>query len=408
MRKKPRRQYGSGSVYRTGDGRFRASIEAGFTTSGGRRRIVVSGTTEAEVRSKLKDKQRQIAAEGVPTASARTTVKAWAEEWLEVTKTQLRPKPWATDASAVRRWIVPAIGHKRLEDLSPADMRAVAQAQRDAGRSTSTANRTHSTLTGMLRAAILEGHQVPRRVLDVKAPALAVNDRTAMDVSEVMSVLQAASFLPHGSRWAMAFLHGPRQGECLGLVEDCVDLDVGLVRFEWQLQSLPYNVARDRSSGFRVPDGYEVRQLVGAYHLVRPKSKSGFRVATLVPAMVEALADWLAIRPANPWGLVWPTATGRPMNAADDRDEWYQLQESVDVRHPSGRPYYVHEARHTTATQLLEAGVDPKQITTIMGHSSILTTQGYQHPSRRAALSAVESVAAALLPRTEVGGPTSP
>jgi site-specific recombinase XerD len=39
----------------------------------------------------------------------------------------------------------------------------------------------------------------------------------------------------------------------------------------------------------------------------------------------------------------------------------------------------VHEARHTTATFLLAAGVDPGVVTMIMGHSSIATTRGYQH-----------------------------
>src|SRR5207237_8861787 len=119
---------------------------------------------------KLRDKIRQLETEGAPTTSARATVRQWADQWLEATQTQLRPSPWATNASAVRRWIIPTIRHRRLADLTPADLRPLAAAQRKAGRSTSTAHRTHSTLTSMLRAAILEGHPVPPRILMVKAP----------------------------------------------------------------------------------------------------------------------------------------------------------------------------------------------------------------------------------------------
>ena len=394
MAERKRRQYATGSVYkRASDGKWVGTIEAGWTERGTRRRITVTGKSEPEVKAKLKERQRQIAREGVPQASHRTTVKAWAEEWLGMRQRTVRPKPWATDASAVRKWIVPTIGHKRLDALSPADIRAVANAQRAAGKSTTTAKRTHTTLTGMLRAAILEGHNVPERVLLVAAPEIAVNDRDAMTVPEALAILREASFLPHGSRWAMAFLHGMRQGECLGLTREAVDLERGLVTVEWQLQPLPYLDRRNKALGFRVPDGYEVRHLTGAYHLTRPKSKKGFRLIPLVPAMREALADWLAIAPANPWGLVWPTENGQPSNAKQDLEEWYALQGTAGVGHPAGRYYYVHEARHATATRLKEEGVDDHTITALLGHSSILTSRGYMHTSHAAALDALARVA---------------
>lgn len=403
-KKTARRQYGTGSVHKRSDGRWAGTLEAGFTEKGARRRITVYGKTEAEAKAKLKDKARQIAGEGVPTMSARTTVKAWSETWLGMTQRTLRPKPWATDKSAVRKWIVPTIGHKRLDQLSPGDVRAVADAQRAAGRSTSTAHRTHTTLTSMLRAAIVEGHQVPRRVLDVKPPALAVNDRTAMSMPEALAVLQVASFLPHGSRWAAAFFLGLRQAECLGLTWECVDLDSGLLRVEWQLQALPYLDPKEKARGFRVPDGYEVKHLVDAYHLVRPKTRKGFRVIPLVPALREALTDWRAVSPENSYDLVWPTAAGRPANEKHDRDEWYGLQGTACVGHAAGRFYYPHEARHTTATQLLEAGVDETTIMQIVGHSSIITSRGYMHASTAGALDALGKVAGRLQGEA---GPTS-
>lgn len=393
-RERKRRQYDTGSVYhRASDDKWVGTIEAGWTERGTRRRITVTGKSESEVKTKLKEKKRQIAKDGVPAASHRTTVKAWAEEWLEVRQRTVRPKPWATDASAVKKWIVPTIGHRRLDALTPADIRAVANAQRAADKSTTTAKRTHTTLTGMLRAAILEGHNVPERVLLVAAPEIAVNDRDAMTIPEALAILREASFLPHGSRWAMAFLHGMRQAECLGLTRDSVDLERGLLRVEWQLQPLPYVDRRHKALGFRIPDGYEARHLTGAYHLTRPKSRKGFRVIPLVPAMREALAEWLTLAPDNPWGLVWPTNDGLPADGKQDREEWYALQCTAGVGHPAGRYYYTHEARHATATRLKEEGVDDHTITALLGHSSILTSRGYMHTSTTAALEALGRVA---------------
>lgn len=393
-RAKTRRQYGTGSVYRRGDGRFVGVVEAGYTERGTRRRITVTGKSEADVKTRLKERARQVKAEGVPAeVSNRTTVKGWSDTWLAMTQRTLRPKPWATDKSAIGKWVVPTIGHRRLDQLTPADIRAVSEAQRAKGRSTSTAHRTHVTLLSMLRAAQQEGHEVPERVLGVKAPALAVHDRTAMTIPESLAMLHVASFLPHGSVWAFAFLHGLRQGELLGLTWPAVNLETGLVTIEWQLQPLPYVDVKDKALGFRIPDGYEVRHLTGCYHLVRPKTKKGFRVFPLLPAMAEALQDWREVAPENEWGLVWPAADGRPADDKDHRTEWYAMQGTANIGHPAGRYYYPHEARHTTATGLLEDGADPHQITALMGHSSILTTRGYQHPSQRAALEMLEAAA---------------
>lgn len=243
-----RREYGSGSVYfRKSDARWVGTIEAGYTRTGARRRITVTGKTEAEAKRKLRDKRAKIEREGLTDAGSRTTVKAWAATWLADRATKDRPKTHTTDRGAVEAWIVPTIGHKRLEQLTPADVRAVSTALRQAGKSTSTMKRYHGVLIRMLKAAVLEGVNVPPRCLAVEPPAAATNDRTALTVPESLAVLEVASHLPNGSRWAVAFLDGLRQGEALGLTWPEVDLDAEQATISWQMQALPYLDKRDLS-----------------------------------------------------------------------------------------------------------------------------------------------------------------
>jgi integrase len=393
-REKKRRQYGTGSVYqRKSDGRWLGVIDAGFTRTGARRRITVTARTEADAKAKLKAKSRALN-RGEDAASNRTTVKAWAATWLAMTERTARPKTHTTDKGAVAAWIVPTIGHKRLDQLTPADVRAVDTAITRAGNSTTTALRYRGVLVRMLKAAIDEGHAVPSGVLSVRAPAKAVHDRKSLALSEALAVLAVASPLPDGSRWVAALLQGMRQGECLGLTWDEVGTD--RLAVSWQLQALPYRDKRDRRAGFVIPDGYEARHLSGSLHLVRPKTKAGWRVIPLIPVMADALAAWREAGPASPHGLVWPRPDGSPRTPDEDRDEWRGLQVSAGVRHPSGRPYHLHEARNTTATLLLEMGVPESVRIAILGHTNIATTRGYETVDLAMARDALNKVAGRL------------
>ncbi len=397
-RKTGRREYGSGSVYRRSDGIWVGTLEAGTTTSGKRRRITVSAKDETTCRQRLRDKKHALAVSGDTDVSPRATVKSWADEWLELESRRLRPNAFNATRSAVTRWIVPTIGHRRFDQLTPADVRAVINAQREAGRTGGTQLRTHSTLMSLLKAALLEGYPVTDRLLAVRAPAVGNNDRTSMHLEEAVAVLGLASEIPQASRWVSALLNGVRQGEALGLTwNEGIDFRRDRLVLGWQLQPLPYNVARDRSSGFRVPDGYESCQLHGRLHLVRPKSKAGWRVIPMVPWFRDSLEVWRDVAPDSPHGLVWPLVDGRPCPSSIDDSEWYALQAGADVHHPSGRFYTIHETRHTTATLLHELGVDPAIIAAILGQTKLVESYVHVQRSLRVA-AALQAVAEQLQP----------
>lgn len=395
-----RRGYRTGSVYqRKSDGRWMGTAEAGYTASGARRRVTVSGKTRAEVVRKLRDKRLEIDREGHRNVKRTVTVAKWSQAWLEMIQPQIRPSAYEADKAAVR-WIVAAIGSVKLSDLTPDDVRAVARKLRAEKRSTSTALRYHGALIRMLKAASRDGYAIPPNVLLADKPTKAINDRQAIPLPHSLNLLEQVADQPDGSRWAIAFLQGLRQAEALGLTWEQVNLDSGTLTISWQLKSLRYVDRLDPSAGFVMPDGYEARHLVGATHLVRPKSAAGWRVIPLVPWAVNALRTWREVSPENPHGLVWPGRTVKgvtwPRNAAADRDEWHRIQAAAGVAHPNGRPYTVHEVRHATATILMELGVPESVRIAIMGHSSIAVTRGYEHVDVSQARIALERAAERL------------
>jgi len=390
------RPKGTGSVYEDkARGRWIGTYEDGWTPRGTRRRRRVYGKTEAAAKRALAAALREVRSDD-DAAAGRPTVKRWADTWLDATAHDLRPTTWATNRSAVTRWIVPTIGHKRLDRLTPADVRAVTRAILDAGRSTATARRAQAVLEKMLRDAIREGHAVPDRALMVVGPEASENDRDAIPLDDAAALLLAAKGTPDESRWICAFAQGMRQAECLGLTWDALDFEAGEIDVSWQLKALPYKVPRDRSSGFRVPDGFTARQVRGALHLVRPKTAKGRRVIPMVEGVAKALLGWRQDAPESPAGLVWPRPDGNPRTDADDRDAWYALQDAAKVRHASGRYYSVHECRHSTAMLLRAAGHPDETITAILGHASILSTRAYLHSTATGRREAMAGVAQRL------------
>jgi len=394
------RPKGSGSVYWNEDRqRFVGTLEAGWTARGTRRRLTVTGRTEREARQKLKEKERTVLLAGTPAEGSRAgvTVKAWAGEWLDIQERRMRPSAFASTRSQITRWAIPTIGHKRLDRLSPGDVRAVTRAILDAGRVVSTANRAHSELQRMLADAAADGRLVPSTVLNVVGPGKGRSDRDALTLADAAAVLVTAQNSPDTARWVLALLQAMRPAEVLGLTWSRVDLDKGTVLVDWQLKALPYRILRNRDSGFRVPAGYEARRLHDAIHLVRPKTNSGWRQMPLTPWAIKAIAEWQAVAPTSPHDLVFPRADGRGREDHADRAAWVTLQDRAQIAHVDGtygRHYDLYECRHTTATLLREGGVDDETIIAIMGHASILSTRAYLHTDQakmRAALGGVEA-----------------
>lgn len=407
-----RRSYGEGSVHRRSrDGKWVGTLEAGVTDKGKRRRVTVTGRSEAEVTRKLTRRRTEIEkAEGTATApdATRKTVHAFGQEWIARRPDEVRPKTFESSRSALRLYIDPTVGRKRLIDLSVRDLRAVDHAVRTAGRGEPTVAKTRSVFIKMLRDALGDGYAVPSTIFDAPTGRQHATGnrpvRGALPTAHAIAVLGAAAQLPHGCRWLVGFYQGMRQGEVLGMTWDSVDLDAGTIRLEWQLQPLTYLDSKDKGRGFRVPRGFDARQLEGRFHLVRPKTAAGFREPPMTETVRQALLAWREAWPENRHGLLFARPNGWPVDKADDADEFRALQAAAGVKKgvdDAGEPVYFtgHEMRNTCATLLAEAGVDPVTIAGILGHSSFATSQLYIEARKQHMRAALANVEAAYIPK---------
>lgn len=383
---------------------WRGVADLGIGPDGKRVQPTVHAKTQREAKKKLDDLMTEIRDTGAP-ADKQTTVAQWAPRWLEeIAKPNVDPKTYRNYRTAVTRRIVPLLGRKKMHAVTPADVRALRSfVIDDQGLSPTTAREAHITLNLILTAAVTDRLIRRNPAEGVKAPKAAASTRGAIPTDQALSILRAAALMPDaaGARWWFKLLGGQRQGEILGATLEDLDLDLGYYRVSWKLEALSREHGCDVVEGapscgkgkgaycpdarWELPDGFEKRQLSGAWHLTRPKSKTG-RVVPLIPQLVEAIRRHLkatADQP-NPHGLIWHMPDGAPIRPVDDGQQWRDLLQSAGLitaeqNKPKGTELTGHIARHTAVTVLASLGVDHQIIGEIVGHSSTKVTEMYRH-----------------------------
>lgn len=428
-----KRGHGDGGLYKIrGGALYRGVVDLGFDADGKRVQKYVHARTQRECKDKLDALKAEIAEHGAPL-DKQVTVAAWATTWLEtVKKPNVDPKTFAGYASVCRKWIVPTLGRKKVSALKPSDVRALRQAMTAAELSVSMLRQGHIVLSMMLGDAKAEGLCRSNVAEDVKKPGAtkgkSVVKRGAFTTAEAIAILKAAAELGDsaGSRWWFKLLSGQRQGEILGATIADLDLEQGLYTVSWKLEDLrrehgcgeePCGKARGAycpQARWIVPDDFEKTHLTGAWHLTRPKSRTG-RVVPLIPQLVEVMRRHLQATAhlPNPHGLIWRNEDGSPILPRDDNQEWRDLLLAASIitaneAVPSGTEKTGHWARHTTVTILASLGVDMQLIGEIVGHSSTEVTEIYRHAEaaeKRAAMGLVgDAWAGGFEPKKEIGG----
>lgn len=412
-----KRGHGEGGLYELkGRGLWRGVIYVGYHPDGRRKQKSVTAKTKTAARAKLDALKSEIAEYGAPLDKA-VTVEQWADHWLRtVCEPNMKPSTLAGYESAVNKWILPKLRRKKVAMLKPSDVREVTHAVIEAGRSLASAQKVYAVLSSMLESARLDGVCARNVTTNVTPPGTSDQvDRGAFPTEMALRILQVALRRPDGVRWWFAILTGMRQGERLGATIDSIDVDNHEFTVQWSLSEVRFQHGCEEPCGkkragacpqrsLRVAPKLVYKPLDGRLCLVRPKSGKP-RTFPLIKALEIMLTQYLESNTApNPHNLIWRNSDGSPITAEQDQAEWRSVLLEAGVitpeqaLPPKERPEgtedtpTTHFARHTTATVLMELGVDAKVIGEIVGHVATRTTRGYQHVSSTAARHALEAI----------------
>jgi len=331
---------------RKSDGLWVGTVDLGW--AGGKRvRKSVSAKTRKAASAKFVKLKRDLEKSGGVTSSS--TVEAWLNHWLDTIAVERnRPRTIQGYRGYLNVWLIPHLGQYRLDRLSEDHVRAMYRAMKDAGKSDATRRQAHAILRRALVVAMREGRISRNPAANVDPPPVGVNHRRPLTLDQARKVLASLDGDPLAARWVAALLLGMRQGECLGLHWDDVDMDAGTIHVEPELL---------RITG---------KGLV----LGPPKSKRSIRTIPMLGPMRYALEQTEHRGPFVFYGI-----------AKDPRQDWQAWKDLLvragvcDPRMPLGAMPELAAGRTTTGTLLRDAGVATTVIRDILGHAQVTVTE---------------------------------
>jgi integrase len=356
------------------DNAYDADPETGASK---RRRVWYSVKgTKRDAEQKLAELLRQ-ANRNELVEPSKLTLGQWLDTWLDtaIKPPNKRLRSYETYRSVITRHLKPTLGHIRLQQLQPTDLKGY---YNQSSLAPATLEQHHIILHSALKAALMQG-LITRNVATPVIGKPRRKDGHDEVLEHCWTAEEAQQFLAVGhtvSPQMEAFYHlaldtGARKAELCGLLWQDVDLGAGRIQI--------------------------VRQLVkpGAPPQFGPPKNSKSRTITLTPKTTELLrrhkGQQAEIKMANrniyqDFGLVFAKdwwnlrrhgdTLGHPLQSnAIGQGEFKRLIAEAGIR-----PIKFHGLRHTCATLLLQAGVPVHVVQERLGHKRIEVTLGvYAH-----------------------------
>ncbi|MGW9451441.1 tyrosine-type recombinase/integrase [Streptomyces sp. NPDC055632] len=403
-KRKKARANGEGTIYRRKDGRWEA---AGYVLAadGTHKRVRVYGSTRREAADKLTEKIAD-SNRGLPVATADSTVGDYLTYWLgSVAVHRLRENTHTRYATCIRLHLIPNLGTKKIARLTTKDVRTFLDRLRttcqcctqglDAEQqaccaisdccqkqlSPSTVTYVHSVLKSALEHAVRED-ELPRNVArNVKTSAPRPKRFRPLTAAEARRFLDAARTDRLHALYELALRTGLRKGELLGLHGEDLDLTTGTASIRRSLQrtstgGLTHLPTKTRASERRIALATECIHSIREHKEQQDKERETARSA------------W------RDSGLVFTTPTGGPLDPASLTRRFRSFLDRAGLRR-----IRFHDLRHSTATLLLEQGVDLVVIKELLGHAHIGVTAGvYAHVRLSLQRQAIGTLGDALSP----------
>lgn len=389
MANKRQRANGEGSIMKRmvngkQDG-WRASLTIGRNDNGSLKRKDFYGKTKKEVQTKMDDYKKQMSL-GL-LMNDKITVDQWFFTWLFDFKSKdLAPSTFECYEGVYRLYIKDSdIGDIKLIDLRTAHLQRYYTKLLDIDKlDASNVKRINKTLKTCLKEAIKQGYLQKNWCDDVNLPKVKKEDNIkALSKDEQLRLLEALKGIDLELLITFALGTGLRLGEVLGLKWSDIDFKEHTLSVQRSVRRV-VEIQRDGSRNRVLKE-------------VPPKTENSFRTVPIPDSILSKLKSYkreqneliLAIgEDYQNNNYVFCNNDGTIMDPKKPNRRLSSVLKSNDIELIT-----FHGLRHTYCTRLFEAGVPPKTVQSLVGHSDIETTMNiYTHVMKETKMEAVDKI----------------
>jgi integrase len=342
------------------------------TKKNGKRKTLFSKTVrgkKVDAHKLLTEKLSELD-KGLFVASAKETLADYLTRWLEtVTKFQVTESTFENYKLIVRVHIAPRIGEVRLSELRKADVQNFYNKMTADLTGARTVRLTHAVLHSALNEAVRLNMIPFNPASKSKLPKWTRKEITVLTAEQAKAFSKASKDALQGSALIFALETGMRPEEYLALKWTDLDLEKGAATVSRTLKR-------------RKKDAENCTWYFG-----KPKTKRSWRTVPLSARLIQILKAHRRVQLEQKMllgaayqkhELVFATEIGTPFYIENLRNR--DFKKTIKAIGLSENALTLYGLRHTCATLLLIAGINPKVVAERLGHTSVtMTLDTYSH-----------------------------
>ena len=317
--------------------------------------------TMREANAILDRLKAEIASGGIAKPSA-LKLSDWMSEWMRLYLPNIAETTRAGYEERIKTRLTPYLGNYPLNTLRTASIQGwVNMLSQDEHLAPKTVKNVYLNLKAALDKAVVLNMLPSNPCTGVVLPKPVKYQAQVYNNTEIMQMLNAAQGTDIYLLVALDVLTGLRRGEIAALQWSDVDFENGVI-----------HITRNRV----IAGGKKITKA--------PKSQSGIRDISIGDKLLALLKEEYMRYCADKERLgmdfvdsnyVIRKKNGEAYSPDSLTQKWERFCDANELRH-----IRLHDLRHTCATAMLGAGVEPKVIQTRLGHSDISTTMNiYAH-----------------------------
>jgi len=295
------------------------------------------------------------------------TVEAYCEDWLmTIAQPRLARSTFKNYCHYLRKQVYPAFGKRKLIKLAPKDVQKLYGEQLGRGLSRRSVRYTHTVLGSALEHAVAQRLIPSNPCKYTQLPRLDTKEMNAMSEPERTAFLEASASNRMHTYFGLLLATGLRPAEGLALKWGDFDPVGKTLRI---VRTLEY--------------------ISGKAYFKEPKTKRARRTINLHDGTVALLFEHKQ-RGMMPGELIFSTLSGGPFHTSNVLNRYFKpclLAAGLATEETTAKgteriasKFRMYDLRHTHATMLLEANVNPKIVSERLGHASVsLTLDTYSH-----------------------------